>query len=262
MDISTANRLYEYRKKSGLSQEELASKLGVSRQAVSKWERAEASPDTDNLINLAKIYNVTLDELIYRSPDEDAENNNATNSDDEADVSEENTSESGRQGLRINAGSVDVNGDNGHVHVGWDGVYIKDGKGEVHIEKCDRKSDDEGFTIYDNNGNIISKHKPSKLHEIPVAIIITALYFIISAIWHIWHPAWLIFLLIPVIDSVFSAIERKNAKLFCFPVFITFIYLLIGFVYGLWHPWWVLFITIPLYYSIVSWIRECKNSRL
>ena len=58
MTLETANRLYELRKKNGLSQEELASKLGLSRQAVSKWERAEASPDTDNLVELAKLYNV------------------------------------------------------------------------------------------------------------------------------------------------------------------------------------------------------------
>ena len=64
MNIEIANRLIELRKKSGLSQEQLAEKLGLSRQAVSKWERAEASPDTDNLICLAKIYNVSLDDLL------------------------------------------------------------------------------------------------------------------------------------------------------------------------------------------------------
>ena len=64
MNIEIANRLLEYRKKSGLSQEELAEKLNISRQSVSKWERAEASPDTDNLIELAKIYGVTMDDLL------------------------------------------------------------------------------------------------------------------------------------------------------------------------------------------------------
>ena len=64
MNIKIANKLVELRKKNGLSQEELADKLGLSRQAVSKWERAESSPDTDNLICLAKLYNVSLDELL------------------------------------------------------------------------------------------------------------------------------------------------------------------------------------------------------
>ena len=45
MNIETANRLLQYRKKMNLSQEELAARIGVSRQAVSKWERAAASPD-------------------------------------------------------------------------------------------------------------------------------------------------------------------------------------------------------------------------
>ena len=64
MNIEIANRLVELRKKNGLSQEELADKLGLSRQAVSKWERAESSPDTDNLICLAKLYNISLDDLL------------------------------------------------------------------------------------------------------------------------------------------------------------------------------------------------------
>ena len=64
MNIEIANRLINLRKQSGLSQEELAARLGLSRQAVSKWERAEASPDTDNLIVLAKLYGVSLDDLL------------------------------------------------------------------------------------------------------------------------------------------------------------------------------------------------------
>ena len=78
MNVEIANRLYELRKKSGLSQEELADRLGVTRQSISKWERAEASPDTDNLILLSKIYNVSLDELLY-SEDIEIENLKAEN---------------------------------------------------------------------------------------------------------------------------------------------------------------------------------------
>lgn len=64
MNIEIANRLVALRKENGLSQEELAARLGVSRQAVSKWERAESSPDTDNLIGLSRIYAISLDDLL------------------------------------------------------------------------------------------------------------------------------------------------------------------------------------------------------
>ena len=65
MDLAMAQRLVDRRKAAGLSQEALAAQLGVSRQAVSKWERSECSPDTDNLIALAALYGVSLDELLY-----------------------------------------------------------------------------------------------------------------------------------------------------------------------------------------------------
>ena len=64
MNIEIANRLVKLRKEKGYSQEELANQLGISRQAVSKWERAEASPDTENLISLARLYHISLDELL------------------------------------------------------------------------------------------------------------------------------------------------------------------------------------------------------
>ena len=69
MNLLTANRLQQLRKMNGYSQEVLAEKLGISRQSVSKWERAEASPEIDNLMALAKIYGITIDELLDTSND-------------------------------------------------------------------------------------------------------------------------------------------------------------------------------------------------
>ena len=51
------------RKKAGYSQEKLAELMNVSRQAVTKWESGKANPDTENLIRLAEIFGVSLDEL-------------------------------------------------------------------------------------------------------------------------------------------------------------------------------------------------------
>lgn len=70
MNVEIANKLVKLRKNRGLSQEALADKLGVSRQAVSKWERAESSPDTDNLISLSRLYDVSIDDMLNGQIDE------------------------------------------------------------------------------------------------------------------------------------------------------------------------------------------------
>ena len=57
-------KLYELRRASGMSQEELAEKLGVSRQAVSKWESGATQPELPKLIELSKLYSVSVDELL------------------------------------------------------------------------------------------------------------------------------------------------------------------------------------------------------
>lgn len=60
-------KLQKLRKASGMNQEMLADKLGVSRQAVSKWESGASYPETDKLIQMSKIFNCTLDELVNDS---------------------------------------------------------------------------------------------------------------------------------------------------------------------------------------------------
>lgn len=89
MNIETATRLYEYRKAHGYSQEELAAKIGVSRQAISKWERSESSPDTDNLIALAQLYGVSLDTLLM-GEEEPAKKPETDNGSEENDGNKDN----------------------------------------------------------------------------------------------------------------------------------------------------------------------------
>lgn len=62
MDLG--NSLFHARKKSGLSQEEVAEKLGVSRQTISKWETNETLPDVHQAKRMSSFYHVTMDELI------------------------------------------------------------------------------------------------------------------------------------------------------------------------------------------------------
>lgn len=62
--MNLGNNLFQARKRAGLSQEQVAEKLGVSRQTISKWETGESVPDIYQSKKLAKIYSLTLDELI------------------------------------------------------------------------------------------------------------------------------------------------------------------------------------------------------
>ena len=63
-----SKNLSRERKARGLSQEELAARLGVSRQAVSKWETGEAAPDLSKLLALADALDLPLDTLCGRTP--------------------------------------------------------------------------------------------------------------------------------------------------------------------------------------------------
>lgn len=58
------NNLKLLRKQYGYTQEQIAEKLGVSRQTIAKWERGECLPDIENVIALADIYEVTVDSLV------------------------------------------------------------------------------------------------------------------------------------------------------------------------------------------------------
>ena len=62
--MNFGERLKQIRANQGLSQEQLAEKIGVSRQAITKWETNRGLPDVENMIILAEIFKVTLDELI------------------------------------------------------------------------------------------------------------------------------------------------------------------------------------------------------
>jgi transcriptional regulator with XRE-family HTH domain len=66
VNIVLAANILKYRKKSGLSQEELANKLGVTFQAVSKWENAKAAPDIAFLPIMADVFGCHIDELFSR----------------------------------------------------------------------------------------------------------------------------------------------------------------------------------------------------
>ena len=64
------NKIQSCRKRAGLSQEALARELGISRQAVSRWETGEAIPDTEKVIQLSRLFQVSTDYLLLDEMEE------------------------------------------------------------------------------------------------------------------------------------------------------------------------------------------------
>ncbi len=214
MNIEIADRLVKLRKRNHLSQEALAEKLGISRQAVSKWERAEASPDTDNLIMLARLYKVSLDELLRTDDEipqeESQETENTYSQPDDRDNTEEYV-DVGFEGIHVK------DRDGSQVHIGLDGIHVEDSQKGEEVQ-IDRK----GVYI---NGEKKEFRTFSPIWDIPFTALICGLYLVLGFLFSAWHPAWLLFLLIPIWYSFISAVKKKNANLFAYPVFVTFVYL-------------------------------------
>lgn len=171
MDLAMAQRLVDRRKAAGLSQEALAAQLGVSRQAVSKWERSESSPDTDNLIALAALYDVSLDELLYGEAANDADDLEDGSADTEtADVADEaeDSAEHADCGdkplvdISLARGIHVIDPNKGEeVHVGWSGIHVtNERKGEevhvgpdgVHIDTLE----DDGHSVRTNDDGTVT----------------------------------------------------------------------------------------------------------
>lgn len=255
MNIKIADRLVRLRKEKGLSQEELADKLGLSRQAVSKWERAEASPDTDNLICLAKLYGVSLDELLQ--DDDDIETIVKEQVKDKQKEKAEDTKEDFKEQNEEKKTSS--------VHIGKDGIHVVDDEDEVHI-------DNNGIHITENGKPVhfFRKEEPKTKTWLVISILsgsyffmaILAMVLIGCLVPNGWSWSWTFLLLVPVVGSIPSMIKEKRLTHFCYPLFVTFIYLLICLaVTPIWHPLWVLFLTIPLYYMIVGPIDKYNESK-
>ncbi|MDE7332283.1 MAG: helix-turn-helix domain-containing protein [Lachnospiraceae bacterium] len=260
MNIEIANRLVNLRKSNNLSQEALAEKLGISRQAVSKWERAEASPDTDNLILLSRIYGVSLDELL-KTEEEILRPLEEPEKESRGEIVSCDLPGQEAAGTDTDGGSKDE-----YVHVGFEGVHVKDAGGEVHVGWSGIHVDDKrgGDSVHvDRNGVYINGEKYDGniflKAGFPMATAICIVYLSIGCAFGAWHPGWLLFLLIPIWYSLLEAVKKRNAYCFAYPVLATLIFLCMGIFWYVWHPGWVIFLTIPLYYSMVSYFRTLKN---
>ena len=253
MDLAMAQRLVDRRKAAGLSQEALAAQLGVSRQAVSKWERSESSPDTDNLIALAALYGVSLDELLYGEAVDDAncseDSDAGAETSDEAEEDEDsadNTSRSDKPLVDISLarGIHVIDPDKGEeVHVGWNGIHVtNDRKGEevhvgpggVHVDTLE----DDGHSVHTNADGTVT---------------------IDGETFSSWKEAH------DKLDHHGKHFHTKLGRVwnkFPFPALVVLAYLVLGIVYGTWATGLFLVFLIPVYYAIGDFIDRRRLSKL
>ena len=282
MNLKIANRLLALRKAHGYSQEALAEKLGISRQSISKWERAEASPDTDNLIALARLYDISLDELLdYGEP---AAKKDSAAAPGETDIppewgwfwdknqgcghcKQEDDDASCRQCHWYSLCKRNDDGDK--VHIGMDGIFVKTNQEKVrvdrhgvHVEENGKESVHVGMDGIRVDGERVRKDQmfshgkkhaeknPWQNFAYPVLAVIA--FFLWGWLGDAWNVSWIVFLTIPIYYTLVDAIIQRNPSHFAYPVLVVIAFLLLGMCCDAWHPGWLVFLTIPLYYSITS----------
>lgn len=222
MNVEIAQRLASMRREKGYSQEELANKLGLSRQAVSKWERAESSPDTGNLIALADLYGVTLDELVRV----------------DVDISDDvRFEEADKEAVAaVSAETIAVAAETAAAT-----AARAEAAARVHELKDELKDAVAQATKEASDAHAKAPDTPQPPPPDP------------QTRYTPQAPG-------PEVAGA-SRQPRSPWATFPYPVACVIIYLVMGFVFGWWHPGWVIFLTIPIYYWIVRVVEDDPNWR-
>lgn len=271
MNIETANRLYELRKQQGLSQEELAEKLGVSRQAVSKWERSEASPDTENLIALSKIYGLTLDELVFGEKTTEEKSEEPPKGTSKVDIGpmgifvesdDGDKVQINLKGIKVTEGEKEKY-ENSGVKIDLGGIKIGSSADFDFSKDFDDDDDDDDYDEDDVEAIEKSGGKAKFWLSLPYPIICTIAYILFGCFDVLggFGHSWIIFVTIPIYYSLVHAIAKKRFCDFAYPVFCAFAFLYLGMYHDNWHPSWVIFITIPVYYSIAGYFDKRRKEK-
>lgn len=228
MDISLSQRLADLRKKNHLSQEALAEKLALSRQAISKWERGESLPDTENLIALAGIYGISLDELLGKTPEEETQ-------------------------PEVPGTEPPAETDSGIITVT---DTEEAGEEETFVEDSGKKKQKKPKKPKKIKEPMLRPGIHSVLLKIPVFIIVPIIYVLLGFAFKVWHPGWLILLLIPIYYLICWAFGARSKKSFYLrvPVFLVtvLVFLALGFSFSMWKTAWIVFLINPLYYWFAS----------
>ena len=241
MEENIGKRLSEFRKRKGYSQEELASKLNVSRQSIINWENGDATPSLYYLKDLANLYGVSIDDLInVNKPIDDCYKKD-----------KERT-----EHIHINKKGVFINVDDDHVTISKDGIKITDTSGDEFT--LDNKKE-KNKKFYKKLGSLIDGS---------MLILVCIAYLVLGFIDNNYFSLlWPMFLGAFIPGGLFRCIALKKASEFPIVWIATGVYFFIGmmFPYYLningWHPYWAILFIIPLYFIFVNSIESLLKLR-
>ena len=189
-------KLYELRKREGFSQEELAERLCVSRQAVSKWECGESLPDTDNLIEISRLYGVSLDELVGNVPKKQSCTTEADDTGDDTDENSPGATRSDKKIVRILYSLpytilvVLAFLVWGFIGGDWDVAWTL-------------------FVTIPVYESLVECVRSKRMAAFAYPVFLTFIYLLAGMLWGIWHPLWVIYITIPIYYAIADAVDRK-----------------------------------------------------
>ena len=218
MNVEVAQRLAELRRKKGYSQEELAEKLGLSRQAVSKWERAESSPDTDNLIALARLYGTSLDELLAIEPI--IEDDIAFETQDRAQEREEKAAVEeivAQATLSTQEASITaVESVKGAAEAAAEAARAAAQAAQATAQATAQAAAQAAQAAEMHWQNPYDTRKQGKIRSplvsFPYPLVVVVVYLFLGFFLNLWHPAWILFLTIPFYYWIVGIVQRDLNK--------------------------------------------------
>lgn len=272
MNVEIAQRLANMRRGKGYSQEALAAKLGLSRQAVSKWERAESQPDTGNLIALADLYGVTLDELVRVEADiaddvrfEEAQKTTAAEKNREAEKAADAmnaaaeraeaaahaaaTATEKAEAAAVRAEAALCVGDRAaesSTAAVPDPQSVAEGAAaspDLQAEAAETAAAPTGAPANPQPPFASAPAQPGQANPQPQ-----------PCGYNAPHQA-------PTPASTPGRRLHNPWYTFPYPLLVVVLFLLAGFIFSAWNPAWVLFLTIPFYYWIAFVITNDPNYR-
>lgn len=203
MSIKQGDYLKELRIKNNFSQEKLGEQLGLSRQSISKWEQGYALPDTENLLKLSELYNISVDAILKcgeaEEPKETTEEENKTATDA---VETENNNEAKTEVIVIERPAYQEN--KLHKKRGWFFVSFPVFTVIAYaVIGCvfGARGWITGWLVFLTiplfyTGIIAAEKRKPIIFCYPV--LVTLIYLACGFFASLWHPMWIIFLTIPI----------------------------------------------------------------